>query len=369
MYKKFQAAWIMCLTSMGASAHGFPNGPLEGHFIAPELLSKPTINASHVVSPQFTSPILHGLHPDRNTSIERHNDYTVSSATLRDEANRPQGSLVMVRHDDGHLLALVETPQQSGMILADGIGTQQWFDASPADYMQPDAEPMTEPASPMLVRESATDEADVDSEGFIVIDLLAGFSRSAADRVGDPQAFALAQVESVNLGLRNSQVEKVRLRLAGIQIIEEDYPVHNGANGALKKALALFDAGMKQYGADLLASYFNASSGNNAAGWAYIGGRVSVQQAKYANAFRHEIAHNVGGSHCNTGQAHYKFGYNNGNSKTILCGNSTSFYSTPLLLDDAGLPRGNPATADMARLWRERAAKISSLAKAVVPLD
>lgn len=173
-------------------------------------------------------------------------------------------------------------------------------------------------------------------------------------------------VQRFFLRLRNSQVANARLRLVGIQVIEENFPT---SGGTLSKVKTLFAEGMKEFGADLVAAYSNAPSGNSAGGWGYTPGRYSVQQVRTSGAFRHEIAHNVGGSHCNNGKNSYKFGYSNGKSKTALCGNKVAYYSTPLLSDEHGLPLGDSAKADMARLWREQAAKMSSYAQAVVPID
>jgi hypothetical protein len=102
-----------------------------------------------------------------------------------------------------------------------------------------------------------------------------------------------------------------------------------------------------------------------AGGWAGIGGGSNVNNVGQPDAFRHEIGHNAGGGHCSGdgsssyGSISYGFGYNNGNWSTHMCGNSVNFYSTPNVNDNLGNPIGNATTADMARLWNERAADMA----------
>lgn len=81
-------------------------------------------------------------------------------------------------------------------------------------------------AQERLTRDGAsTYLADRDEQGNVVIDLLAGFSKSAAKTIVDHEAFALAQVTTINQALKNSKVDKVRVRLVGTQIIDQDYPI------------------------------------------------------------------------------------------------------------------------------------------------
>ena len=329
----------------------------HGHFLDKDILrALPGAGQSSFIR---SSPVLAGVTNFGPVTMQRSGTYEIRSASTPNA----DGSLIIAESDDGSFVALVDTPDRQGTVVGAGDGSQIFIEAPEDDYMQPDTAPDPEPSA------LQTRAADTDASGVNVIDLLAGFSQSAADRVKDPEAYALAQVESVNLRLRNSQVANARLRLVGIQVIEENFPTSAGKNGTLGRIGTLFAEGMKEYGADLVAAYSNAPSGNSAAGWAFTGGRYSVQQTRNSGAFRHEVGHNAGGSHCNKGQKSYKFGYSNGKSKTALCGNKVAYYSTPLLSDAFGLPLGDSAKADMARLWRERAAKMSSYAKPVVPID
>ena len=348
---KLSALALMCSSSFAyADTH---SDDTRGHFLDPNVLrAQSGVERSSLIR---SSPVLTGVTDFGPVTMERSGTYEIHSASTPGA----QGSLIVVESDDGGFVALVDTPDRQGTVVGASDGSQIFIEAPENDYMQPDTEPGPEPAT------LQTRAADTDASGVNVIDLLAGFSQSAADRVKDPKAYALAQVESVNLRLRNSQVANARLRLVGIQVIEENFPTSTGKNGTLGRVSTLFAEGMKEYGADLVAAYSNAPKGNSAAGWGFVPGRYSVQQVSYPGTFRHEIGHNVGGSHCNRGQDSYKFGY----GKTSLCGNKVAYYSTPLLSDQHGLPLGDSAKADMARLWREQAAKMSSYAKPVVPID
>lgn len=313
------------------------------------------------------SPILRGVASGDPLVIHRDGEYIVKSEALRGDSGQEVGSLITVTKDDGSFVALVDTPFEKGTVVARPDGSQRFIAAPANSFMQHDAIEL--PESHTVTAEGDA-IGDIDSQGVAIVDLLAGFSKAAADRVGDPRAYALGQVESVNLTLRNSNVTTARLRLAGIQVIDTDHPITTGKDGTLQKVPTLFADGMKRYSPDLVAGFFNGGTGGGTAeGWGFVPGRYSIQHVRSPKAFRHEIAHNVGGSHCNSGQNSYKFGYNNGKSRSALCGNSSDYYSTPLLTDAHGLPRGNAQTADMARLWRERAPAMSAHAKTVIPLD
>jgi chitinase len=345
---KLSALALICSTSFAhADTH---TDDARGHFLDPNVLH--ALSGAERSSFIRSSPVLAGVAHFGPVTMQRSGAYEIRSAST----HNAESSLIVVESDDGSFVALVDTPDRQGTVVGARDGSQIFIEAPENDYMQPDTEPAPEPAT------LQTRAADTDASGVNVIDLLAGFSQSAADRVKDPKAYALAQVESVNLRLRNSEVANARLRLVGIQIIEENPPI---TGGTLSRVKTLFAEGMKEYGADVVAAYSNASSGNTAEGKAYVGSRYSVQHVRTSNAFAHEIGHNVGGSHCNRGENSYKFGW----GKTTLCGNKIAYYSTPLLNGENGSPLGDSAKADMARLWRERAAAMSSIATAIVPID
>ena len=294
--------------------------------------------------------------------------YEVRSANLLDSSKgHIVGEMIVVTRDDGSFVSVLNAPNHKGVLEGRANGMQTWAAESKDDFMGED----TVSQEHVSARTSSVNpQASYDCDGKPIIDVLAGFSESSAAYVRDPYAFGLAQMETVNLGLRNSKVD-VRLRLAGVQVISQDYGVNTDTLGNVDK---LFSEGIKQYGADMVAAYFYPAIGSNAQGWGYVPGRYSVNKANAPTVFRHEIGHNAGGSHCNSsGSANYRFGYARTGStrshKTFLCGNNTSFYSTPLVLDEDGHPRGDAKTADMARQWREHAPVMSAHMEAVTPVS
>ncbi|MGY2234667.1 hypothetical protein ACW9ID_06610 [Pseudomonas gingeri] len=311
-----------------------------------------------------SSPLLKGVRPSMLQLRSVYEDYQVSSAPLM-KGNGDFGELVVALRVDGSFVAFLDTPENRGTVIGRSDGAQTWIKEEKYDYLTPDAvESDTRHEGVSFVdSKSINSLVDHDCNGRIIVDVLAGFSRSAADRVGDSTAFALAQVESANLGLRNSRADTVRLRLVGTQIVNEDYPVTGTTLGLVAN---IFRNGIAESGADMVAGYFNMPTGDAAGGFAYAPGRYSIQRTAQPAAFRHEIGHNAGGGHCNTeGTDNYKFGFSNGVSATFLCGNNVNYYSTPFVLDSGGRPLGNARTADMVRVWGERAEAMSSYARSV----
>lgn len=280
--------------------------------------------------------------------------YTVESGKLR-MRDKSEGSLVTVRSPNGSLVSLVNKPGKSGLFLVNKQGLSTF---SPEPYFDPAVEDGIPNIDDKKVSTASVNSA---SEEPKVVDVLLGYSRDAVDRVGgDAMAHALSQIESVNLALRISQASNVSLRLVGVQVVKQNYPTTTGTLGQLT---TIFSAGMAQSVPDIIYGFFNATPEDTALGWGYTGGRAGIGWAHSINTYRHEVGHNAGSSHCNTtGTANYRFGYNNGKTSTILCGQSTGYYSTPALNDEFGLPRGDANTADTARVWRENAVRLSSYA-------
>ncbi|MEE1894006.1 PKD domain-containing protein [Pseudomonas otitidis] len=278
------------------------------------------------------------------------------------------GEFFLAARDNGSFVALL--PEANVIIRGSADGEQvltrfdgdHAFNPNQVDYVEQVLEEV-----PGILEERGKRSLLVDRNptGEIVIDLLAGFSSEAAKFIGDHEAFALTLVASVNRNLKQSQVEGVRLRLVGTQVVPGDYPI---TTGSLAQISTLFRDGMRQYSPDLVAGFVKGTPGvDTAVGWAYVGGRYSINYINSPTVFRHEVAHNAGGSHCPDGKSH-RFGYNNGRVGTILCGNQVPFYSNPDLRDVQGIPLGDARTANMARVWRENAARMSAYSPAVVPL-
>jgi hypothetical protein len=272
--------------------------------------------------------------------------YTVESGNLYTRDGKT-GSLVVVRSPDGGVIAIVDNPGKRGLLLVDAQGKSTFKEDLPYDYMTPDTVESAEVSTPTV--------GDAQPGAMRYIDMLMAYSDNAMRELNsDPIAHALAQLESANLGLRNSRVEDLALRLAAVNVFDVSYETTGAGLSAWQSMLQSWRS---LYGADVNAAY---SLGGDAGGWGYVPGYTTVNDIRYSAAFRHEIGHNAGGSHCNDGNlANYKFGYNNGTSRTYLCGNNSPYYSTPAVNDASGNPLGNARTADMARVWRENAARMS----------
>jgi hypothetical protein len=278
--------------------------------------------------------------------------YTVESGNLL-MPDKSVGSLVTVRSGNGGLTAVIEQPGNNGLLVVKGKGESRFTPFPKRDYSLPDM--VVEDANTVVPKSPA-------SAGPYVIDMLIGYSRSAVEAAGgDAHANALAQVESVNLALRNSLVTNVSLKLVGVQVVENNYSITPGNNQTLGRLPEIFSEGMKTFEPDMVYGVFSGHPDDSAGGWAYTPGRFAIGNV-YGEAFRHEVGHNAGGIHCQHdggGIIPYGYGFANGKTFTAQCGNANPYYSTPAVRDAHGLPIGNAATADMARVWRENAERMS----------
>lgn len=325
-------------------------------------LNNPLLRAENIIK---KSPLLKRYKTPKMIFRSQFKTYQVRSANLirNDVDGKMEGTLILVTRDNGNFVALIDTPLNKGTLIGKSDGTETFIKAKDVDYFKTDYV-----ISPKVI---AQDDAEalkhnpkIDENGAYHIEILAGFSQASASRVGDPTAYGLAQVESANLGLRNSRVgNQVILEFAGFEVTPIDYPITTNTLGNLQKIFPNHES------ADLIAAFFVGNSQDTAAGWAYVPGRVSVQALYAPSAFRHEVGHNAGGNHCNTGQDNFRFGYDNGRNRTFLCGNDSNFYSTPHVTDSYGIPVGNAVTADMARQWVERAPIMSSYGTPIPPVS
>lgn len=193
-----------------------------------------------------------------------------------------------------------------------------------------------------------------DMAGVYIADLFIGYSYEAAFQVQDYDAHALSLAEEVNNGLANSLVDNIRLRLVGTAIDENNPGV---VTSVLDDVRDWFEEEIALTAADYIAAIQVPTGANTeAGGWAGVGGNTSVNSIHNAAAvLRHELGHNIGSGHCDPGILPYAAGYDTGNVRTHMCGNSVNFFSTPLVDDAFGMPMGDAATADNARVWKERA--------------
>jgi len=206
---------------------------------------------------------------------------------------------------------------------------------------------------------------EVDENGRYILDVFAGYSDEAAVVAGDLEAHAQANIETVNMGLANSMVDMVYLRLVGTATTPQNPGI---VTSVLSDAWVWFAPEIEALAPDFLAIFQAPTNApGSAGGWGYMPGRISVNGVEWGTVFRHEFGHNVGGAHCYPDNESHLNGYNNGNWRTHLCGNDVNFYSTPLVNDNLGNPIGDEQEADMVRAWEERAASMATYAMHRLP--
>ncbi|NBA96391.1 hypothetical protein [Pseudomonas sp. R5(2019)] len=324
-----------CVSSEGKPANDVP---IEKETSAVPMATPPQVYAKEIGSARF-----------ERSGIKEVQGYTVESGNLLTK-DGDTGSLVVVRAPDNSVVAIIDEPGNRGILLVNRNGERTFHPEPPLNYMTADTVPGAEE-----LRLAAPPPSSGEHK---YVDMLVGYTNYTLGQLGgDAVGYALAQLETLNLGLRNSLVSGLSLRLVGIKIIDEtpDYGtssegLRNWQNNLQNDKVALH--------ADVSTSY---GSGNGPGGRAYMPGHTSVNLWYAPSAFRHEISHNAGGDHCNgdPDSKNYKYGYSNGRSATFLCGNNVPYVSTPAVRDAHGLPLGNANTADMARVWRENIARLT----------
>lgn len=207
---------------------------------------------------------------------------------------------------------------------------------------------------------------EVDGDGKYFLDVFAGYSEEAAAVAGDLDAHAQANIETVNMGLANSMVDMVYLRLVGTATTPDNPGI---VTSVLSDAWTWFAPEIAQLAPDFIAIFQTPTDApGSAGGWGHMPGHTSVNGVEWGTVFRHEFGHNVGGAHCYPDNESHRNGYDNGNWRTHLCGNDVNFYSTPLVSDNLGNPIGDVAEADMVRAFEESAAAMATYAMHRVPL-
>lgn len=314
----------------------------RGHFLDVPALLENRAEAK-------TSPLLAGVKAPKLEPRTSLPGYHLSSANLVRNGDEPDGFLVIVNRDDGSFLALVNTSNRSGIVLGHADGTQTFDEQKKQDYLKDDM--LLDPQE--QVRADAQKEPLDNRNGETQITVLMGYSRAAADYVGDTTAHTLAQLETVNLGLRNSGVTGVRLVVGEIALTPTNHPVTGETLSSLASIFPNYSR------SSLVAGFFMPTEQDTAVGWGSKPGRYTVNDVTDVKVFRHEVGHNASGSHCNEGQDGYAFGHSDGTYRTILCGNDLPYYSTPNRSIN-GAPLGNAKTADMARVWLQQASMMAS---------
>lgn len=335
---------------LGACAHSpapDPAGPKS--WVVENVASKTTAEL-------YADVIKPGVFERSNSKVI--DGYTVESGNLR-MPDKSEGALVTVRSADGSLTALIERKDASGLLVVNKQGERSFTPDRSNVNLRNDIEVNT-----VKEAEFSTSKASVKISR--VVDIVIGYSRSAVASVGgDASTHALALVESANLALRNSLVTTVSLKLVGVQVVEQNYPI---VGDGPPKVPVIFSEAMKVFKPDMLYAVFSGHPDDDSSGRAYMPGRFAMGHPE-AFIFRHELGHNAGGMHCPSepgSPVRHGHGYNNGKSNTAQCGEEGVYYSTPTVIDQFGLPRGDATTADMARVWRDNAWRLSSYARPFV---
>ncbi|EJL03098.1 hypothetical protein PflQ2_3339 [Pseudomonas fluorescens Q2-87] len=330
------AVFYRCATATLFFLLGFPvsNAATESQENTPQPTSA-SVYANAIGDARFERSAIH---------VEQ--GYTIESGNLY-ARDGEAGSLVVVRSPDGAVVGIVNEPDKHGLLKVDPQGRLTFI---------------AEPAEDLLENDTVKSQEDIGrpetaSDGPSYIDMLFAYSANALNQLGvDPIAYALAQVEMVNLSLRNSRVGEVSLRLGAVSVF--DVP-HNTSDEGLTNWQNLLSSYRDRYKTDVNAAISAGTSQEQ--GRAYFRGYTSVSAWYATTTFAHEIGHNAGGEHCEEANgSDYNYGYNNGRTKTNMCTGSRSlYYSTPAVNDAYGLPIGSARTADMARVWRESTARLT----------
>lgn len=335
-------------TMMMAMAHAvLAATPQEvsGHFLdVPALLEKRASTSS--------SPLLANIQAPHLEAQPASTGYRVASAILINRQHEPGGFIVVVSKDDGSFTALVSTSEHKGLVVGKVGGTQRFLEEQAEKPNENDT--VTDPELQSALHRVLKDNPPpADGNAEVIITVLAGFSDKAVNEVGDAEGFALAQIETLNLALRNTGLPHIRIVLAGISTTPVDYPI--GAE-TLSKLNTIFP---NYPNADLTTGFF-APPGTVIGGIAYLNGRESLVRIITTDTFAHEVGHNLGASgyHCNSGgRDDYNFGHTTGQYSSIMCRSAAKFlsFSNPDKQAPDGKPLGNARYADMARVWRTNA--------------
>ncbi|MCU1733381.1 MULTISPECIES: ricin-type beta-trefoil lectin domain protein [unclassified Pseudomonas] len=327
------------MTGLHIPAYSADNAPVSGHFLdLPSLLENRAEVSSSALLAEMQAPRL-----EPRTTFEA---YHVSSSVLLSKQGEPDGFIVLVNQDDGSFTALVSTSSRRGVVLGKADGSQTFqeeiaFDGQKDDFV---TDPQDEQAHRQRLNDTTT---SADSNQEHVLTVLVGFSEAAARQVGDPRSFALAQIETLNLALRNSGITNIRVALSGISTTPTDYVINNVNLNKLKDAFPNYP------NADLIAGFFASAPQGNVAGIADRYGTYSMAHISTTDTFAHEIGHNIGGAHCSPGDGNYEYGYSTGKYGSLLCRQGTRVlsFSNPNKNAPDGKPLGNAQHADMARTW------------------
>lgn len=311
--------------------------------------------------PKLYSSAIGGAHFER-LALGSQQGYTVESGSLRNDAKQETGSMVLVRSPDGSVTAFIDGPNKRGLLEIDPNGKSKF--TADASY-----DPMTSDTVETDITESLPSDvaAPVDDntpKAMSYADVLVAYGNTIYNKVSDPIAFALGQVETVNTALRKTGNNEIALRLAAVTVFHNNTSVSSAGLTSWQNFLAPYKSLLKTD----MNVVFTGKGGSFWNGYeygiAYKPGFTSLNAVlDESTVLRHEVAHNAGASHC--GEASdYAQGYKGSRPLmddfyTILCGNEyQGVYSNPHYTNFFGVVMGSTVKGDTARVWRENTARL-----------
>ncbi|SFB05636.1 hypothetical protein SAMN03159488_01654 [Pseudomonas sp. NFIX10] len=285
--------------------------------------------------------------------------YTVESGSLRNAAKEETGSMVVVRSPDGSVTAFINEPNKRGLLEVDPSGKSKFTADAPFDPMTTDTvEGDVTSNTPSVPTEGDTPKA------MSYADVLVAYGNAIFNKVSDPIAFALGQVETVNAALRKTGNNEIALRLAAITVFHNNTSVSSAGLTSWQNFLAPYRSLLKTD----MNIVFTGKGGSFGSGYEYgIASRPGFTSLNAvldeSTVLRHEVAHNAGAWHC--GETNdYAQGIKStrplmDNFYSILCGNENQgVYSNPHYTNFYGVVMGSVTKGDTARVWRENTARL-----------
>lgn len=318
--------------------------------------------ANTPTDPKLYTSAIGGAHFERS-ALRTQQGYTVESGSLRNDAKEEMGSMVLVRSPDGSITAFVDEPKKRGLLEINPHGQSKFTTDEPYDSMKPDTVKGDITESLASSATSVPTESDAPN-AISYADVLVAYGNTIYNKVSDPIAFALGQIETVNTALRKTGDNQIALRLAAITVFHNNTSVSSAGLTSWKNFLAPYKSLLKTD----LNVVFTGKGGSFWSGYEYgvadSPGFTSVNAVlDESTVLRHEVAHNAGAKHC--GEANdYAQGYKGsrplmGDFYTILCGNEyQGVYSNPNYSNFYGVIMGSASKGDTARVWRENTARL-----------